>query len=727
MTNNNNPKTGGTFYRLSFRLPALFLVFSVISSLLVGIEAFLMGKEFFIEEKRQGLLLLGQLRQGQIETQQTARIEEIMRFAESNTVERTATELKSIYANSKEERDTILSHFQNPQLSREERINLSGEVQMNDALYSWQHSDLHSDYLNVFRGGGYADLFVITTTGEVIYSVTKGPEFFSNIKDQNFSSTDFANVFNQTSKQQPGEVSVSLIKNYGPADDAPSYFIGTPIYAEKHGEDVLEGVLMARMESVQLNNILFDRSGLGASGQAYLLNPDGLLLSQKPLFPDIPVLTIGLEEAQLTQLLVMRNADPEADEYFMEVGGFLMVAIPLMVNGKEAFLVVEMKSSEALAAVDSLIKNMALIALGIVVVLFFLGNWTARKISRPLNALAQAIVEVQNKNFDVEVVAAQRKDEIGEIGRAVESFREDLRKGDELHQREEVEQLKQAERTQRVEILNSEFDASVRQILATVTDAGNTLHTTAASMASISDQTSMEVQTVSSASEQSLTNLQTVAGAAEELTITVQEIDSEVQRSAQTSQEAVDRATTAEASVNGLTAAAQRIGEVVSIISDIAEQTNLLALNATIEAARAGDAGKGFAVVASEVKGLANQTGKATEEIGVQIQSVQAETQKAVEAINEIAGVIGSIRDVSTGIAGAIQEQVATTNEISSNIQQVTQGSSEVVEATSRVSAIAQNAGEEAGQVLSASTQLTEQSEALRVLVEKYLENIRAA
>jgi methyl-accepting chemotaxis protein len=218
-----------------------------------------------------------------------------------------------------------------------------------------------------------------------------------------------------------------------------------------------------------------------------------------------------------------------------------------------------------------------------------------------------------------------------------------------------------------------------------------------------------------------------VAAAAEELTASIGEIGRQVAQSSKITSKAVDDAKRTDTIVRALAESAEKIGNVVGLITDVASQTNLLALNATIEAARAGDAGKGFAVVASEVKNLANQTGKATEEIDAQITHIQAATKEAVEAIRGISATIEEVSAISTTIAAAVEEQGAATAEIARNVQQTTQAAQEVTVGISGVSQAASETGEAAGHVLAAASDLSKQAEQLSGEVHTFVAGVRAA
>ncbi|HLB79979.1 MAG TPA: globin-coupled sensor protein [Dongiaceae bacterium] len=275
--------------------------------------------------------------------------------------------------------------------------------------------------------------------------------------------------------------------------------------------------------------------------------------------------------------------------------------------------------------------------------------------------------------------------------------------------------------------LAKNFEGSVKGIVDTVSSAATELQSSAQSMSATAEETSRQSTAVAAASEEASTNVQTVASATEELSASVAEISRQVTQSTQIAAKAVADAQATNRTVENLDAAAKKIGEVVQLISDIASQTNLLALNATIEAARAGEAGKGFAVVASEVKSLANQTARATEDIGAQIRAIQSEVGQSVTAIKGIGATIQEISEISTAIATAVEEQGAATQEIARNVQQAAAGTQEVSTNITGVTQAAGETGQAAGQVLSAAEELGRQSNVLQKQVDQFIASIRAA
>ncbi len=376
---------------------------------------------------------------------------------------------------------------------------------------------------------------------------------------------------------------------------------------------------------------------------------------------------------------------------------------------------------------NTVIFTQLLVGVGLVVVLGVALLITLFGVSRPLTEMSEIMGELAKGRFDINVVGQNRVDEIGTIARSVQVFKENGRAMEQMRVEQEAAKAKaETERRQIMLQLADSFEAEVKGVVQTVSAQASQLQSTALSLSNVADKAKGQSSTVSTAAEHASSNVQTVASAAEQLASSIGEIARQVAHSSDLSRSAVVEAKRTSEIVSALATSAQKIGDVVNLITDIASQTNLLALNATIEAARAGDAGKGFAVVAGEVKTLANQTARATEEIGQQINGIQAATREAVQAIETITGSITNINDVGTSIASAVEEQGAATQEIARNVQQAAEGTREVSSNISGVQQAVEEAGAGANNVRDAARDLSNQSESLTQQVDRFIGRVRA-
>ena len=381
--------------------------------------------------------------------------------------------------------------------------------------------------------------------------------------------------------------------------------------------------------------------------------------------------------------------------------------------------------------IDDAFRQKALILVGvllvIVLVMLTFNRMIAKSIGLPLEQLTTTMRELAEGNLSVSVPDTGRRDEIGRMAKAVEVFKANGEEVRRLARVQDDERQSKERRAHAVESLVHTFEATAAKLAQSLSGSAHELKGTAENMSAAATQATSQAANVEAAAAQATANVETVASAAEELNASIGEISRQVAESARISTAAVEETSRTNERVQGLAAAADRIGEVVQLINDIASQTNLLALNATIEAARAGDAGKGFAVVAGEVKNLANQTGRATEEIGQQIAAVQEETRRTVEAIRGISSVIDQVRQISSGIAFAVEQQGGATREIARNVEEAARGTSDVSRNIGGVTESAASTRDSAGNILTAAGTLATDSETLRAEVTRFLNDVRSA
>ncbi len=380
------------------------------------------------------------------------------------------------------------------------------------------------------------------------------------------------------------------------------------------------------------------------------------------------------------------------------------------------------------------------------------GFLLTKGIASPINEMTVAMNRLAGGDKDCEIPALGRGDEVGEMAQALQTFKDAMDEAErlaaeqaELERKAAEEQAKaaeerekqarkdaeaqaaEAERAERLRGLTDAFEREIGTILQTVSAAAEQLEGTASSMSSSAETSSSQSRVVASASEEASGNVATVSAAAEELSASIEEIGKSVTASTAAVAQVNEKADVAGDKISTLTEASARIGDIIEVIEGIAEKTNLLSLNATIEAQRAGDAGKGFAVVANEVKQLANQTGQATQEVSQQIGDIQSATKESAEALEAIRESIKNVTEITTAIAAAIEEQAAATQEIARNVEQAAAGTRNVAENIVNVEKAANDTGASAGEVLTASKDLSVQSVKIKDFVNDFLTNVKTA
>ncbi|MCC9621202.1 methyl-accepting chemotaxis protein [Thalassospira sp. MA62] len=365
--------------------------------------------------------------------------------------------------------------------------------------------------------------------------------------------------------------------------------------------------------------------------------------------------------------------------------------------------------------------------IGIVILACVLVVAVGRDIVNPIRGMIDTMHKLTAGDLSSAVFGAKRRDEVGDMARAVEYFRDNLVQNQELTRQREREQAERYKRTEKVSHLAEAFQGTVDHLLGDIGRSTQGLRATSSTMTDAIAQTRERASMVANDAKSASENVAAVSSATEQLANSILEISRQISSASDSATAAADEARDAEDVASALQTGAAKIGEVIGLIRDIAEQTNLLALNATIEAARAGEAGKGFAVVANEVKNLATQTSRATDEISGQMGNLQDATERAVEAFTRIGEKIGHIDTTSSSLSAAVNEQEAATAEIASNIDRASQGTSEVSNNVEDIRTATDQAGAAADSVLGACDDVTGVATSLRQEVEAFLNSVRQA
>ena len=369
-----------------------------------------------------------------------------------------------------------------------------------------------------------------------------------------------------------------------------------------------------------------------------------------------------------------------------------------------------------------------ILCLAFMIFVLFISLYTGRKASRIVTSLSNRMQKIAKEDFDIDRKETSFVREINQIIQNIHVFCDQL-KDKKILQQEMIEIEKKTEHNRRESFINlaNEFDETIGNIVAETDISAKEVHTTALRMCDIAEQSNSRAKDIHIMASKTGSNVSHVALAIEELSLSVNEIRSQVEKAVKTATLAVTESERANERIQGLAKSAEKVGEVVTLITDIASQTNLLALNATIEAARAGDSGKGFAVVASEVKNLASQTAQATDEISQQIIAIQSETNSSVDSIKNIGATISNINEISATIASAVEQQGNTAEKISYSIQEVSSSTESMADNITTVRSSAQDTGQSAQQVQQSASLMHERASDLKFKISTFLETIRSA
>ena len=389
--------------------------------------------------------------------------------------------------------------------------------------------------------------------------------------------------------------------------------------------------------------------------------------------------------------------------------------------------IVTIKSAELNSAMNltmtATILGTLLIVITVMATLYFMVN----TVSNPLKKLVEITNSLIERVWSVEILGTHRKDEVGQLAQALETFRENGIQNDKLVEQQKQEDEVRLSRAKNIERLVEQFRQDSDEVTQALENTTLEMRSTSDNMSAIAQDTSKLSSQVSETAQNAGLNVENVAAASEELTVSITEISKQLNKTNQMANEAKSITENTVEKMKVLEESANEIGNVIALITDIAEQTNLLALNATIESARAGEAGKGFAVVANEVKTLASQTATATEQVKGQIDKIQSDTKEAVEFIQKISKSIENLNEGITTIASAMEEQTAATQDISKNVTEASNGTTNVVQNIEQVSNATKKTQESSDSVNKVAEEISERSNKLKDSINVFIEDIKAA
>ncbi len=597
------------------------------------------------------------------------------------------------------------------------------DVAPDSSKYSAMHAKYHPWFRSFLQKRGYYDIFLINNNGDVVYTVFKELDFASNVIKGSGKDTDLGAVY-KNALANPKEAAFVDFKPYAISANAPAAFISHAI-TNKDGSPA--GVLVFQMPIEKINGIMKESAGMGESGETYIVGSDMLMRSDSRFSKESTLLKQKVDTEAVKEALAGKTGSDIIKDY-RGIDVFSAYT-PLEFLGVKYAMIGEQDEDEVMKPLNSLINNSILFSSLVVLIFGAVAFFVSRGISQPLIAILKKIkiLEKGNTSFEVENKYKDRSDEVGELARSIESFRETsmLTKSMEDDMRQKDLQMIN-ERKNNQEKIAVEFEQSVKSIVGVVASSAIDLARTAKEMAQSVSRSSQLASSANDMAVRTTGNVQSVASAAEELSSSVREISGQLQKTSDLVNESRIKAENADSLASALTTASDRVAGAMDMISAIAGQINLLALNATIESARAGEAGKGFAVVASEVKNLATQTDKTINEIQSVIGEMRGAASSIVTALNEIKFSVNSITEATSSVASAVEEQSAVTNEIAQNMQVAATGTQTISDNMGDVSTSSSNSGLAAEKMVSSVQELADKAESLNAQVDAFLMKIRA-
>ncbi len=597
------------------------------------------------------------------------------------------------------------------------------DVAPDGSLYSMVHAKYHPWFHRLQQEREYYDVFLMNKDGDIVYTVFKERDFATSTMNGEWKDTDIGNAFRDAkAAAKKDAIKFYDFAAYAPSNNVPASFIATPVL-DKDGSFM--GAMVFQMPAGAINRMFQDTDAIGKTSALYLVGEDRLMRTDMRFEKEPTTLKQKIEEEVVDWALSgQEGVNTAIDQHTGKLAS--TAYMPFEYEGVKWAMVGEILEEEVLVDYKETKKIAIASSLGVLFIIALISVWYSRRLTLPIKNMVGVMKELAEGNNGVTVPSLDRHDEIGDMAKAVQVFKENALEMERMEKEQEASKIRtEADKKAAMNKLADDFDSRTSSVIMSLMAASEQMQRTAEMMNEASAHTTELSSAVAAAATEADANVQTVAAATEELTASSQEIAQQINMVASMATNASAEAETTSSEVKNLQEMALSIGEVVGAIKEIAEQTNLLALNATIEAARAGEAGKGFAVVADEVKKLANETAEKTEEIDGRVGAIQSAINSSVEAMDKIIGNVKKIDEATTSVTAAVEEQNAATGEIGRNVAEASSGTQQVSQNIVTVQETAYKSGEASKTVLEAAGELANLSAELKAQVAGFLTEIR--
>lgn len=506
----------------------------------------------------------------------------------------------------------------------------------------------------------YNDLYFVSNSGDIVYSVRKKEDFKTNALTGPFKDE----VINKAFLRGKERISFTDFDFYSAFGGKPAGFVSAPMTTQD-GEKI--GVIILQLPISKINSIMNESKGMGETGEAYLVGSDKLMRSDSRFSEESTVLKRAVESPAFFAAL---KGEAGTDIYIDYHGESVVGTYAKLEIGELNWVIIaEVDEDEAFAASSAMLMNTIILLLVGAVISILMGVFLSRKMGGPIHTLIAGIDKLVVGNLRI-TFDINSKDEIGMLGKKMNDYVKGLR-DDFLTLNNNSDTV--ASSSQELSSISNNLSSRMKNVSMDANDiasASEQLSHNISSMASASEQMSTNASNISTSTDEIAQSSNSVASAVEEMSSSITSIEKNVNEATDVSQEAVELSKTANNTMKKLNASSIDIGKVTELIKRIAEQTNLLALNATIEAASAGEAGKGFAVVANEIKELANQSATAAEDITNKIDGIQKDTTAAVSVIDKVSDIISIVNRAVSDISVSIGQQARAINDIAASVTQ---------------------------------------------------------